>query len=624
MFLEHQIRRDDPRLTVMYRHFQRNLDDIIRAARRSGAEVLLCTPASNLRESAPFASLHSPALSEQKRAEWEKLVGLGAAAEFNGQFESAAEFYRSAMDLDSHHAELQFRAGHSWLRLQKPRDALRSFELARDLDTLRFRTDGRLLELIEQASRRWQGHGVFFCDTRSELGLHSKVGIPGQDLFFDHVHLTFPGNYLLARSIAEQTGRLLPESWRASDRGGWLSREICAERLALTDWDQYQIHEVMQRRLREPPFSTQLNSRDREQRFSEELSTLRAALTPENIEAAAAVYRKAVERSPSDALLRLNFGKLLAAAGKDLDALSQFQRVTRLWPQHAAAYQNAGLLLHKQGNIAEAEKHFLLALEERPGLADAHNSLGLVRAAEGDFHRAIASYRRALVSNPELLEARANLAQALREQNNLREAEEQYHQALRRNPQFVPALWGLAELRLEEGRIFEAIPHLADAARLQPEQSLARSANSLRSQPSDPVQHFKIANVLAALHKTNEAMASLQSAVKLDTNFWEARYLLGVELATQNRLAEAQEQFYAVTTLRPDYARGHLNLGVALARQSQFDAAAAHFREALRLEPTNRSAQQFLQNVEVMSNSSTETGSAPARPTPRDHRVPTQ
>jgi tetratricopeptide (TPR) repeat protein len=606
MFLENQLRRDDPRLTAMYAHFQRNLDDILRAAQSGGAAVLLCTPASNLKDSPPFASLHSPGLDEQVQAAWNELIQEGTAAAEDDP-EAAGALYRAAIELDPQHAELHFRMGGTLLRSQKPQEARLSFEQARDLDTLRFRADGRLIQIIDDTARRWQHKDVFFCDTRAEMAQYLPDSIPGDEFFFDHVHLTYAGNYVLARSMAEQISRLLPASWRGTDTGRWPAYEACARRLALTDWNQYQMHEMMQRRLLEAPFSDQSNHSTRQQGYIRKLIALRPALRPESFEASAEVYRQALDRAPSDPLLHLNFAKLLAAAGRDDDALAQFRRVAQLWPQHPAAFHNIGLLLHKQGKLAEAEQHFHFALERRPGLADALNGLGLIRAAKGDLPGAIASYRRAIRSNPILVEARVNLAHALQQQGKAREAEEQYRHSLEINPRFAPAHWGLGDLLLKEAKTFEAISHLAEAARLQPENTLARASHALGAMPSNPIEHFKMANVLAALDRTNEAMASLQSAINLKTNFWEARYLLGVELATQDRLPEAQEQFTAVVALHPEYPRGHLNLGVALARQLQFDAAATHFHEALRLEPTNQSAQHFLENIRAMTNATPST-----------------
>ena len=65
-------------------------------------------------------------------------------------------------------------------------------------------------------------------------------GILGEDLFYEHVHLTFDGNYLLARSVVDQVCQALPHLAGVPKQGAIPSRQRCAELLAWTPWDDYQ------------------------------------------------------------------------------------------------------------------------------------------------------------------------------------------------------------------------------------------------------------------------------------------------------------------------------------------------------------------------------------------------
>jgi superkiller protein 3 len=85
--------------------------------------------------------------------------------------------------------------------------------------------------------------------------------------------------------------------------------------------------------------------------------------------------------------------------------------------------------------------------------------------------------------------------------------------------------------------------------------------------------------------------------VQLEPEFWQARYLLGVELAAQGKIEEARAQFSAAIRYRPDFAPSHLNLGVLLAKQEKPDQALAEFRTTLQLDPANPSAQQYIQTI---------------------------
>src|SRR6266540_7399397 len=67
MFLEQQVPADAPALAGVYEDFRSNLRDIIDVAGRSGARVLVSTVGVNLKDSAPFGSLHRGDLTRAER-----------------------------------------------------------------------------------------------------------------------------------------------------------------------------------------------------------------------------------------------------------------------------------------------------------------------------------------------------------------------------------------------------------------------------------------------------------------------------------------------------------------------------------------------------------------------------
>ena len=81
MFLDKQVRADSPRMEPAYRNFASNLKDIVEAGRKVHSRVVLSTVATNLRDSAPFASLHRAGLARDAMQSWSTLLQQGAAAE---------------------------------------------------------------------------------------------------------------------------------------------------------------------------------------------------------------------------------------------------------------------------------------------------------------------------------------------------------------------------------------------------------------------------------------------------------------------------------------------------------------------------------------------------------------
>jgi predicted Zn-dependent protease len=84
----------------------------------------------------------------------------------------------------------------------------------------------------------------------------------------------------------------------------------------------------------------------------------------------------------------------------------------------------------------------------------------------------------------------------------------------------------------------------------------------------------------------------------MNPKFWQARYLLGMVLAAEGKIEEAQTQFSEVVRIRPDFALGHLNYGVALSKQGKLHEALAELQITLQLNPADKFAQQNLEAVQ--------------------------
>jgi hypothetical protein len=73
MFLEHQARAQDQRMRSVYGHFQGNLQNLLEVSRQAGIKNVVSTVASNLKDCAPFASLHDLGTSSDKSQEWSQI-----------------------------------------------------------------------------------------------------------------------------------------------------------------------------------------------------------------------------------------------------------------------------------------------------------------------------------------------------------------------------------------------------------------------------------------------------------------------------------------------------------------------------------------------------------------------
>jgi tetratricopeptide (TPR) repeat protein len=550
MFKDHQVRYDDPKRLRAYENFKKNLGDIVRQGRRAGVPILLSTVGSNLKDCAPFASQHAAALSEMQKTECDRLLQDGIALETAGDYPKAwGQFARGAA-LDPQYAELQFRLGSCDLAVTNLDRARREFELARDDDTLAFRADTRVNEIIKNEADRHAGKGVYFLDAARMLAEKSPDGISGNELFYEHVHLNFAGNYLLGRAFAEQTARLLPKAILAHDKGEWAPADVCDRRLAVSPWDRCRLWEENFSRVSESPFTGQLNDVPRAKFYMAKLKELGAQLNDQAREQSRVLYQDAVARVPDDYVLHQNFAQFLSQIGDLPAAVKEEQRFSDLLPQTPVGFFKIGSLLVREGNISEAEKYFSRTLALRNDYVPALDEMGVIFA----------------------------------NQQKTAPAAKCFGDVLRINPGFVQVYldWGFMEQG--EGNLPAALDRYRQAAELQPD---------------GPATYFYQGVVLSSQHQRKDSLSRFQAAVWMNPQFWQARYLLGIELAEENKIDEAQAQFAEVVRVRPDFAKAHLNYAVAMAKQGKLEEALREFQMTLRLNPTNKNAQKNLEAVQA-------------------------
>jgi tetratricopeptide (TPR) repeat protein len=302
MFLDKQVPASSPLMQYSYANFETNLRDTVLAARKSGAQVIVSTVATNLRDCGPFASQHRADLSQPELQKWMALVQQASAQDSAGSHDQALSLYTAALAIDDQYAEVEFRIAQSLWKMGRYPEADRHFTRARDLDTLRFRADSRINDINRAVGTSVPG--VDLLDAAAIFSHHSPNGIVGRDFIYEHVHLTPLGNYLLAREMFQAIGsRIAGHTVSATEA---LSQAECDRALAFTAYDHVRIANEMLERLQHPPFTSQSNHS--EQMFRMMLDAQPTAETPDDAEAQ---YRSALEKNPTDRILHYNHGLFL-------------------------------------------------------------------------------------------------------------------------------------------------------------------------------------------------------------------------------------------------------------------------------------------------------------------------
>lgn len=111
-------------------------------------------------------------------------------------------------------------------------------------------------------------------------------------------------------------------------------------------------------------------------------------------------YAKAVAADPASAVLRNDYGAVLARAGRNEEALAQYREAIRLAPDQYDTYMNQGAVLARLGKIAEARDQFSAAASIRPGSPEPYVYLALLNTDAGRIDLALMSAQTAMAIDP--------------------------------------------------------------------------------------------------------------------------------------------------------------------------------------------------------------------------------
>lgn len=303
MFLDRQVPASSPLMKYAYSNFEANLRDTVEVARASGARVIVSTVATNLKDCAPFASMHREGLSQEDLRAFDASFGQGINAENTRLYSDAMRAYEAAAKIDDQYAELEFRMARTLWMSGDYAASREHFQKARDLDTLRFRADSRINEINRSVASSHMGAEL--VDADAIFAAQSPNGITGSDLVYEHVHMTPLGNYLLARAMFLQIASKMPGGIAAVETD-IPSEAQCEHLLALTPHDRVRIAREMFERLQKPPFTNQSNHSDQLLRLA-----MQAEVQYENPDETSAEYQWAISQKPDDRVLHYNYGLFL-------------------------------------------------------------------------------------------------------------------------------------------------------------------------------------------------------------------------------------------------------------------------------------------------------------------------
>jgi tetratricopeptide (TPR) repeat protein len=299
------------------------------------------------------------------------------------------------------------------------------------------------------------------------------------------------------------------------------------------------------------------------------------------------LYRSTIAANPDSLLARSNLSSLLLDGPADrwAEAEQQAAEALRIDPRDASAHNNLGLAWQRKGRYADAVREHQEAIRLDPDLAAAHYDLGIALGALGNLDEAAAAYDESLRIFPSQPEVLNNLGQLRARQGRFPEGVSSVREAIRLAP-------GSPDLRMSLANILQS-SHDYSAAIVAYDEAL-----SIRPGWGEAWHNKALA--LRALGRPDESVAAFLEAERLMPGVAQVELSFAKLLESMNRLDEAVTHYERALESRdaPRPAEIHNAVGILLARSGKFQAAAAHFEAALRLEPDFAAARANLARVQ--------------------------
>ena len=590
MFLDQSVSLSDPRLQTTYRNFRANLADIFDIARQKKIPVIVSTVAVNLKDCAPFASKHRPQFTEDQQHNVDAFCRQAEEFENNSKPADAIEALGKAIEIDDSFADLHDRIARLYLRQKDIDNAAFHFRRACDLDTLRFRADTNINRIIAETAQSGPRANVRFVDAAAILENRCADRLPGLDFFYDHVHLNFSGNYVVAEAMAERMREILPD-WVRNKASGRppLPQSECEKRLCYTGLDRLTIAQMMSNRLLRPPFTSQSDHQRQVEFFQAIEKDLARFRSGPDLAQCLAQYESVIPTVGPGDWLHLQYAKWLRVYANDTHRARQhLQMLLNRYPQWTDGYNQMSKLAFVEGDPAGAESLCWKVIAQNPYIADAWLGLGVIRQQQNRLDEAVGFMQISIAYDPYSVDNHLALGIVFMAKSSFADAKRQIDRAVELDPTnskawFYRGYCLMAEKADPPTRL-KAIEYMQKAIELSPDFAEAQGRLALLfvqdGRPADAIPH-------------------LEEVVKVrpqdpQTLYLLAQCILKAGPQDSDRLTKARSLLERAVALRDDFEQAQYDLAAVLANMGQTELAKERFRKVLQINPQNQKAKQLL------------------------------
>lgn len=264
--------------------------------------------------------------------------------------------------------------------------------------------------------------------------------------------------------------------------------------------------------------------------------------------------------------------RAVQSSGNYAEAAQLYQELIESGTDTPEVRSNYGLMLHLAGKNREAVKQFQLALATNPGLVSANLFAGLSELDLGEPKSALPYLEKARNLDHSRPAPYLALGKACMALADYQRANEAYKQAAALDSHSAEAWYGVG---VTDRRLAEAI--------------LNRAARSGRMKDDAATQQ--------ARPLLDAALEALNRAIQLDPDSARSHLLMAESLSDSGKLVEAVAEYHAALKLDPHLDAACLGLASTYWKQRQFEEALPMLKRVLQNSPKDAEANGMMADI---------------------------
>ncbi len=411
------------------KRYEQNIRRLIQIAQSNNIPIVFVKPVANLSEHRPFASVSEETLPAEQKQQFRAHLTEGLKAENQKDWTAAEKDYSEAVKMLPDCAHAHYELGRVLQNAGRKEDALSEYVEARDLDMIPFRAPSAILKTLTQVCQESQ---VPCVDADPDFMAASATGLPGLDLFWEHVHPKRIGHVILAEAILKEIkqSNIQPVAGAINmasleSRLDYVNR--CEAGEIWLEWANFNVplmrtrwpfNEPMPKSI--PPIVDEDAIQKCRQILEGKMPFLQAVLERNVQNRNKGEYETArlgslgIWRTTHNPACLFDMALTAVCRGDEEEGLRLF-REYRLWPPdtgltEADFWNEAAVNVCRANDLVRGEKLYNRALEADQNNIKALLNLGILKERNHDLEAAQGFWKRVLEIDPDNVNAKQNLA----------------------------------------------------------------------------------------------------------------------------------------------------------------------------------------------------------------------